>query len=891
MEISKAPQVPNNSQQKSPITILIAEDSPTQAVELTLLLEDQGFEVKLARNGLIGLSMARQNPPDLIISDIVMPEMDGYTFCRSIKKDDKLGQIPFILVTSLSSPHDVFKGLDVGADNFIVKPYDANLLLSRVSYLLTNRDLRKAGKLQVGIEIELSGQRHFITAERQQILDLLISTYEQAVQLYDALDIRQRELKRSYETLNALYGVAEGLNHCRTEAEVAVSAVERGLTLPGVKAGWIYTYQDGVFKLAAAKGVPASFLDDTATCENCQCQKMLRNGEITSSVNVLECERLARTESNNGLRFHATVPLTIDGIPNGLFNLVGSEERMFSEEELRTLSGIGNQIGVALERAHLHESLERKVRDRTAALHAEVLERRQAETAAREAGEHLRQTNETLSTMLDSTPVPTVTLDQEGKVLSWNSAAEAAFGYTASEVIGKPDPLSDRTQPDLERDAHALKAGETIRDWDTQCRHKDGSVVDVRISVGPLFDRDREVRGQIKTMEDLRERKRVEEQLRQAQKMEAIGNLTGGIAHDFNNLLTIVIGNVDMLTRIVKDNPVAAEMVEGALSACLRGADLTRQLLAFGRRQTLKPEIVDVNRLVGGMVKLLSRTIGEQVKVELIEGQGIWPVVIDAAQLDSAIVNLAVNARDAMPGGGRLTIETTNVGVDDSFLSAHPGLAAGHYVVISVTDSGTGMPPDVMARIFEPFFTTKEVNKGTGLGLAMVYGFVKQSGGHVTVYSEVGSGTTFRLYLPRAVDASKTLTAIEDHAQLKKTPGGERILIVEDNDGVRRIVERQLVDLGYKVRSVEDAESALKAIEQGEAVDIVFSDVVMPGEINGIELAAEIAKRWPRIKVLLTSGFPEAALSRTNGANRAKILSKPYRAGDLSKAILDLLDA
>jgi DNA-binding response OmpR family regulator len=286
--------VSKNSQHKSPITVLIAEDSPTQAVELTLLLEEQGFQVKAARNGLIGLEMARRDPPDLIISDIVMPEMDGYTFCRSVKKDEKIGQIPFILVTSLSSPHDVFKGLDVGADNFIVKPYDTNLLLSRVNYLLTNRDLRKAGKLQVGIEIELSGQRHFITAERQQILDLLISTYEQAVQLYDALDVRQRELKRSYETLNALYGVAEGLNHCRTEAEVAASAVERGLTLPGVKAGWLYTYKDGGFKLAAAKGTPANFFENKPSCGDCQCQKMLREGSITSSANVLECARLER---------------------------------------------------------------------------------------------------------------------------------------------------------------------------------------------------------------------------------------------------------------------------------------------------------------------------------------------------------------------------------------------------------------------------------------------------------------------------------------------------------------------------------------------------------------------------------------------------------------------
>jgi CheY-like chemotaxis protein len=332
-------------------------------------------------------------------------------------------------------------------------------------------------------------------------------------------------------------------------------------------------------------------------------------------------------------------------------------------------------------------------------------------------------------------------------------------------------------------------------------------------------------------------------------------------------------------------------MVEGALAACLRGADLTRQLLAFGRRQTLKPELVDVNRLVGGMVKLLNRTLGEQVKIDLIEGRDIWPVVVDAAQLDSAIVNLAVNARDAMPKGGKLTIETANVSVDDSFLDANPGLLPGDYVVTSVTDTGTGMPPELIARIFEPFFTTKEVNKGTGLGLAMVYGFVKQSGGHVTVYSEVGTGTTFRLYLPRAASAAGAATQGADRPQRKERPGGETILVVEDNDGVRRIVERQLADLGYKVRSVEDAAAAIRTLEQGGPIDVVFSDVVMPGEINGIKLASEIAKRWPRIKVLLTSGFPEAALSQAGGEIHAKILSKPYRADDLGKTILDLLES
>ena len=280
---------------RGPATILVAEDSPTQAQELMFLLEEEGFVVKAARNGREALAFAMQEAPDLFISDIVMPEMDGYSLCQAVKNTPALAEIPFILVTSLSSPNDIFKGLNAGADNFVVKPYDHDLLVSRINYLLTNRDLRRTGKLQVGIEIELSGQRHFITAERQQILDLLISTYEQAITLYDALDARQKELSRSYDTLNALYGVAEGLNACQTEMEVARSAVERGLRLPDVQAAWLYLYDGSDFHLAAASGEPAHLFSGAAADIDCKCQKLLRRGELGSSAIAFECERLARS--------------------------------------------------------------------------------------------------------------------------------------------------------------------------------------------------------------------------------------------------------------------------------------------------------------------------------------------------------------------------------------------------------------------------------------------------------------------------------------------------------------------------------------------------------------------------------------------------------------------
>ena len=722
--------------------------------------------------------------------------------------------------------------------------------------------MRRSGKLQVGIEIELSGNRHFITAERQQILDLLISTYEQAIRLYDALDARQKELTRSYDTLNALYGLAEGLNSCSTEVDVATSAVERGLKLPGIYAAWFYIFDGVDFTLAASSGEPSRLFVDDASCAQCKCQKLTKRGVDGSNAVVFECERLARKAPDQPLRYHASVPLAINGAVKGVFNLVGDNEHIFTPEELRTLTGIGNQIAIALERVQLREYLERKVAERTAEL----------------------------SMILESTPVPTMTEDRDGIVTTWNRAAEEVFGYRPSEVIGQPNSVLPADY--MQTDPHGIKlaSGGAVRGWELNCRHKDGSQVLVRLSGGPLSDQFGDTFGRVFALEDLRERKRMEEQLYQAQKMEAIGNLTGGIAHDFNNLLTVVIGNIDLVTRFPGFNPQTREMLDGALAACMRGADLTRQLLAFGRRQTLKPVIVDVNALARNCVKLLSRTLGEQVRLELIEGPNLWPVEIDAAQLDSAIVNLAVNARDAMSGNGHLTIETSNrtVGVGEEGVKSEA--TPGDYVLLSVTDTGSGISPEVMARIFEPFFTTKEVNKGTGLGLAMVYGFVKQSGGFISVYSELNRGTSFKLYLPRTSNAAGEAHQSDGPASTAPPKKNARILVVEDNESVRQVAIQQLTNLGHRIIVAQNGVEALQILEKESNIDAVFSDVVMSGEVNGIMLSERVAERWPAIKVLLTSGFPEVALSRANPKLRARILSKPYRSTELESAINTLLN-
>ncbi|HVZ14560.1 MAG TPA: MASE4 domain-containing protein [Bauldia sp.] len=383
--------------------------------------------------------------------------------------------------------------------------------------------------------------------------------------------------------------------------------------------------------------------------------------------------------------------------------------------------------------------------------------------------------------------------------------------------------------------------------------------------------------------ESLARQQEIENQLRQAQKMEAIGNLTGGMAHDFNNLLGVVIGNLDLMLNRTRDGDLQ-ELGNEARDAALQGADLTRRLLAFARRQPLQPQLVAINDLVSNHAQLLRRLLGAQIEVRLHLDADVWSAIVDPTQLEAAITNLATNARDAMPGGGILTIATGNRHLDADYAASHPEVVAGDYALIEVTDSGSGIPPEVLARVFEPFFTTKEVGKGTGLGLSMVYGFMKQSKGHVSVYSEPGVGTTFRLYLPRFGEAVVEAAAAPAGAEDLRG-NGETVLAVEDVDLLRKVVVRQLDELGYKVLTASNADEAIVMLAE-KHVDVLFTDVILAGGATGFDLARVARQRWPNLKVVFTSGFPDTKLNTGSGpTNVGKLLGKPFRKEDLAKAL------
>ncbi|WP_117192455.1 hybrid sensor histidine kinase/response regulator [Rhizobium terrae] len=384
------------------------------------------------------------------------------------------------------------------------------------------------------------------------------------------------------------------------------------------------------------------------------------------------------------------------------------------------------------------------------------------------------------------------------------------------------------------------------------------------------------------------ELERTQEVLRQSQKMEAIGNLAGGIAHDFNNLLQVITGNLQLLGREVAGNELAEKRLNSALAGASRGARLASQLLAFGRRQPLSPKVINLSRLIREMDHLLRRSLGEAIEIDTIVGGGLWNTQVDPSNVENALLNLAINARDAMNGQGKLTIELGNAVLDDAYARHILDVEAGQYVMLAVTDTGVGMPADVLERVFDPFFTTKPEGKGTGLGLSMVYGFVKQSGGHIKIYSEPGNGTTVRIYLPRSVEEED---AIAESQSGPASGGSETILVVEDDDAVREITVSLLAELGYRVLRARDADSGLAIIESGVPIDLLFTDVVMPGRLKSSDLAKKAKERLPYLGVLFTSGYTENSIVHGGRLDPGvNLLSKPYTREALARKIRQAIE-
>ncbi len=494
--------------------------------------------------------------------------------------------------------------------------------------------------------------------------------------------------------------------------------------------------------------------------------------------------------------------------------------------------------------------------------------------------------------------------DQEGKIIQFSAGAERIFGYAAGEVVGQSINflLPERYRAVHDTYLRTFAAGkEEGRLMGSRGqifgRRKNGVEFPAEASIAK-FDVDGRVFFTA-ILRDVSARQQEEALLYQAQKMETVGQLTGGIAHDFNNLLLVIGGYLEMLQEEVAGRPTALNCVSMALAATERGAQLNRQLLAFARKQPLVPVVLDINALVREETELLRRSLGEHIEVEAVLGGGLWKAKVDKGQLQNALLNLAVNARDAMPEGGKVTIETSNAHLDRSYAAQHHDVPAGQYVLIAVSDTGQGMSPEVQARALEPFFTTKGLGQGTGLGLSMVYGFVKQSGGHLKLYSEIGHGTTVKIYLPRAhpdvvaaAGSAAAMNAGTGSSTAGFVGGSETILVVEDDPEVRVYVTGALRSFGYNVIAVEDGPATLAALATIKSLDLLFTDVVLPHGMNGKQVSAVVLERFPDAAVIFTSGYTKNAIVH-NGRldDDTWLLSKPYSRQELGKTVRSLLDA
>jgi signal transduction histidine kinase/CHASE3 domain sensor protein len=611
------------------------------------------------------------------------------------------------------------------------------------------------------------------------------------------------------------------------------------------------------------------------------------------------------TSGFNALRDRAEGRGLMETLSINLERLAAGEEKLLAAREAdsrRTgivLLGIdlaGALVILLLVAMQLRESRRTTVQLQSS-LHETQAAKEALEAAVAERTEHLvtahdelRLSVNVLQSTFRSMAEAVLVIDDEGTVLLSNPAAERILLHRTGTNLRNLPALSDvlggdgvtPLKPDEMPSARVLR-GEAFEELEMIVRPHDGGLArHLMISGRPMRDAQGTISGAVLVYHDATSSRETERQLYQSQKLDSIGKLTGGVAHDFNNMLTVISGNTETLVAQLKEQPElqrVARLIDNAAERC---AELIQHLLAFARKQPLQPRDVEINGAIADIAKLLRPTLGEQIQIETVLEQGPMTAHIDPSRLTNAVLNMAINARDAMPNGGKLLLETHRVVLDEAYAQANAEVRPGPYVMLAVSDTGTGMPPSVQEKAFEPFFTTKEVGKGSGLGLSMVYGFVKQSGGHIKIYSEQGHGTTIKLYLPPGEGTAEATAAIAPQAE----GGAETIFVVEDDPLVRNFVTAQLQSLGYKTVAAADSQAALQLIEAGQAFDLLFTDVVIPGGMSGRELAEKVATLRPGVKVLYTSGYTDNAIVHHGKLDDGVLLlTKPYRRNQLAEMI------
>jgi PAS domain S-box-containing protein len=768
------------------------------------------------------------------------------------------------------------------------------------------------GQLVVGEPSSMLRGALFEITERKTLEARLLAVNE----TLEARVVQVREEARTLELLNRT-GVAvaaeldlEKLVQMVTDAGVELSHAEFGAFFYNVirDTGESYT-------LYTLSGAPREAFEKFPMPRNTAIfEPTFRGRGPVRSDDILADARYGKSAPYHGMpkghlpvRSYLAVPVTSRSgeVLGGLF-FGHARTGVFNERAERIVTALAAQAAVAIDNARLYQMSQREVVARTQAEQElqrlnETLEQRAAERAAQLASSlsKLEDTERRFRLLVEGvTDYAIYMLDPTGHIVNWNPGAERIKGYSRDEIIGRH--LSTFYTPE-DRDEgvpqRALEIAERTGKYEAEGWRvrKDESTFWAGVVINAIRGAGGELFGFAKITRDLTERRAADERARQAQKMEGIGQITGGVAHDFNNLLTIIIGNLETVQRNLSapdsDRTRLLRSTENALRGARRAETLTQRLLAFSRQQPLDPKPLDLGRLVTGISDLLRRTLGEQITIETAYGGGLWTAHADPNQLEVAILNLAVNARDAMPNGGKLTLETANIHLDEKYASTQSEVLPGQYVMLAVTDNGCGMPPDVKAKAFDPFFTTKDIGHGTGLGLSQVYGFVKQSRGHVKIYSEVGEGTTIKIYLPRAHSAVAT-EELEPHETVPRGSLRETVLVVEDDADVRSYSCDTLRELGYPVLEAETGRSALQVLEAHPEICVLFTDVGLPGGMNGRQLAEEARKKRLDLKVLFTTGYARNAIVHDGRLDPGvELITKPFSQATLAGKLRDIIDS
>ncbi|MDY0883535.1 response regulator [Dongia soli] len=833
--------------------ILVVDDNADLRDYLCRLLNSHGYQVEAAADGAEALEIARRSPPNLVLSDVMMPHLDGFGLLRELRADPALREIPVLLLSARAGEEARVEGLEAGADDYLTKPFSTRELVARVSSNLQLAHIRR---------------------ETEQKL---------------------REEAHTLEVLNRVGTVvAAELDLGRAVQIVTDAATE----LTGAAFGsFFYNVIDRhgeSYMLYTLSGVPREAFSKFPMPRNTSVFAPTFLGEgIVRSDDITKDPRYGKNDPHFGMpkghlpvcSYLAAPVVSRSGeVLGGLF-FGHPEAGIFTERAERILIGIAAQAAIAIDNARLYQAAQ-----------SEIGERKKAEAALRELNDTLEQrvtsTVAERDRLWDLSEDLLVVADHQGRLLRVSPSWSRVLGYDRYSLLTRR--FSALVHPDDVERMSAVFEGMWDRGHpvhhENQVRTADGNWrwISWTLSPDPGSDLVHGVgRDVTADKEAALAVKRAEEALRVAQKMEAVGKLTGGVAHDFNNLLQVIGGNLQLLARDLAGNEKAERRVRNALAGVSRGSKLAAQLLAFGRRQPLAPKVVNLGRFVRGLDDMLRRALGDGIEIETVIAGGLWNTLVDPSQVENALLNLAINARDAMNGHGKLTIEAGNASLDDLYTDRHADVSPGQYVMLAVTDTGCGIPAEVMEHVFEPFFTTKPEGQGTGLGLSMVYGFVKQSDGHIKIYSEPGHGTTVRLYLPRVRQEEDVATEIEAGPV---TGGTETVLVVEDDEEVRTTVVEMLVDFGYRVLKARDAQNALAIIESGMPVDLLFTDVVMPGPLRSPVLAKKARERLPNIAVLFTSGYTDNAIVHGGRLDEGiELLSKPYTREALARKIRHVL--